>query len=87
MTINWVMMPRRSLSGLRLVMGYDLMSEKIKLHPGLSTAAFRATHHLSVEMTSRGNIVDGKGDMERRKRSRGLVRHGLSAPAIGISTF
>ena len=43
----------------------DLMPEQVEVYPGIGAAPLRATERAAVKGACRGEIVDGKGEIER----------------------
>jgi hypothetical protein len=43
----------------------DLMTEQVEIDPGLGAAPLGAAQHATVKGTRGGDVVDGKGEVER----------------------
>ena len=48
-------------------MGDNLMAMKVEIDPVIGTSSFRAAEQVTIEATRCRKIIDGKGEMERRK--------------------
>ncbi len=49
----------------RRKVGDDLMTVEVEIDPMVGASTFGAAKQIAVEATSGGEVVDGKGEMER----------------------
>lgn len=62
----------RRCSGRALVrreMCDDLVAEKVEVDPVLAAAAFRAAEQVPIKCAGYGEVVNGKGEVERRHKA------------------
>ena len=46
-------------------MGDDLVAVKVEIDPFVTRSPFAAAHGITIKLPRRGEIVDGKGEVER----------------------
>src|SRR5262249_38905610 len=67
MTVDGIAVHAFLRSRFRVLVDYELMAEEIEVDPLLAGAAFFEPEHAAVEVARGGEVVDGNGQMKRRK--------------------